>query len=263
MATFVFVAGGWHGGWCWKKVAKRLRALGHDVYTPSLTGLADRSHLFSDDIDLEVHIADVANLLRWEDLSDVHLVGHSYGGIVITGVADRNRDRIARLVYFDALWPTDGDTVERLIGGEGAADGVLVNGSTEESAPLLAAGRETAGHLGLTDPEDIDWAAERLTPQPAATLLQPLRLTSPLDVETLVIECTDNAATDGGTRLSIDRAYEAAQARSNVHVVQLDAPHDAMLTHPDESARILHAAYPRLSSMADSPSPPEVSGAGR
>jgi len=86
MATFVFVAGGWHGGWCWKKVASRLRALGHEVYTPSLTGLAERSHLFSDDIDLELHIADVSNLLRWEDLHDVNLVGHSYGGVVITGV---------------------------------------------------------------------------------------------------------------------------------------------------------------------------------
>jgi pimeloyl-ACP methyl ester carboxylesterase len=242
VATFVFVAGGWHGGWCWKNVATRLRALGHDVYTPSLTGLADRSHLLTDEIDLETHIADIANLLRWEDVSDVNLVGHSYGGIVITGVADRNRNRIGKLVYFDALWPTDGDTVEILIGGDGAAEGVLMNGSTEESAPLLAAGRDTAGHLGLTDPADIVWAAERLTPQPPRTLRQPLRLTSPLDLDTLVIECTDNAATDGGTRLSMDRAYEAARARSNVHVVQLDAPHDAMITHPEESARILHEA---------------------
>jgi pimeloyl-ACP methyl ester carboxylesterase len=216
--------------------------VGHDVHAPSLTGLADRSHLFSDGIDLEVHIADVANLLRWEDLFDVNLVGHSYGGIVITGVADRNRDRVSRVIYFDALWPIDGDTVEMLIGGEGSADGVLMNGSTEESAPLLAAGRETAGHMGLTAPDDIAWAAERLTPQPAGTLRQPLRLRSPLDLDTLVIECTDNAATDSGTRLSIDRAYAAAQARSNVRVVQLHAPHDAMITHPDESARILHQA---------------------
>lgn len=242
MATFVFVAGGWHGGWCWKKVATRLRELGHEVYTPSLTGLAERSHLLSDDIDLEVHIADVSNLLRWEDLYEVNLVGHSYGGVVITGVADRNRDRVTRVVYFDALWPVDGDTVALLIGGGDGADNVVANGATEESAPLLAAGRETAQHMGLTDPEDIDWAAARLTPQPAGTLHQPLRLTSPLEVEILAIECTDNAATDSGTRLSIDRAYAAEKESPNVKVVRLHAPHDAMITHPDETARILHTA---------------------
>jgi pimeloyl-ACP methyl ester carboxylesterase len=240
MATFVFVAGGWHGGWCWKKVAWRLRALGHEVYTPSLTGLAERSHLFSDDIDLELHIADVSNLLRWEDLHDVNLVGHSYGGVVITGVADRNRDRVTRVVYFDALWPTDGDTVELLIGGD--ADHVVLNGASAESAPLLAAGRETAAHMGLTDPADIAWAAARLTPQPAGTLRQPLRLTGPLDMEILAIECTDNAPTESGTRLSVDRAREAAKESANVKVVSLHAPHDAMITHPDESTRILHEA---------------------
>jgi pimeloyl-ACP methyl ester carboxylesterase len=240
VATFVFVAGGWHGGWCWKKVAVRLRDLGHEVHTPSLTGLAERSHLFSDEIDLELHIADVANLLRWEDLHDVNLVGHSYGGAVITGVADRNRDRVTRLVYFDALWPRDGDTVELLIGGD--ADAVVLNGSSEQSAPLLAAARETAAHMGLSDPADITWAAQRLTPQPAGTLRQPLRLSAPLDMDILAIECTDNAATDSGTRLSIDRAHDAAMQRANVTVVRLHAPHDAMITHPDESARILHEA---------------------
>jgi pimeloyl-ACP methyl ester carboxylesterase len=244
MATFVFVSGGWHGGWCWKKVAVRLRALGHEVHTPSLTGLAERSHLYSDDVDLEVHIADVANLLQWEDLRDVVLVGHSYGGMVITGVADRTRERIAKVVYFDALWPVDGDTVDSLIGGAGA-EGVLVNGATPESAPLLAAGKETATHMGLTDPDDIAWAAARLTPQPPATLRQPLRLTSPLDMHILVIECTDNAPTDAGTRRSVDRAYVAAKERSNVTIVQLHAPHDAMLTHPDETTRILHDATSR------------------
>ena len=242
MATFVFVAGGWHGGWCWKKVAVRLRDLGHEVYTPSLTGLAERSHLFSDDIDLELHIADVANLLRWEDLHDVNLVGHSYGGVVITGVADRNRDRVTRLVYFDALWPTDGDTVELLIGGDGAADGVVLNGSSEESAPLLAAARETAAHMGLTDPEDIAWAAERLTPQPAGTLRQPLRLSAPLDMDILAIECTDNAR-DRFWDSPVDRPRaRRCTTTCERQVVRLHAPHDAMITHPDESTRILHEA---------------------
>ena len=99
MATSVLVHGGGHGGWCYQKVARRLRAEGHEVHAPSLTGLADRSHLLVPGIDLDTHSTDVVNLLRYEDLSDVILVGHSYGGMVITGIADRAADRIGRLVY--------------------------------------------------------------------------------------------------------------------------------------------------------------------
>ena len=109
----------------------------------------------------------------------------------------------------------------------------MMNGPSEESAPLLAAGRETAEHMGLTDPDDIAWAATRLTPQPPGTLRQPLRLGRPFEMDILVIECTDNAATDAGTRLSVDRAHEAAEQRSNVTVIPLHAPHDAMITHPE------------------------------
>src|ERR1700756_204560 len=99
MATFVLVHGGGHGGWCYRKVARLLREAGHEVFTPTLTGLAERSHLVSPSTDLETHIADIVNLLAWEDLQDIILVGHSYGGMVITGVADRAADRIAELVY--------------------------------------------------------------------------------------------------------------------------------------------------------------------
>jgi pimeloyl-ACP methyl ester carboxylesterase len=108
MSTFVLVHGAWHGGWCWSRVADRLRAAGHEVFTPTLTGLADRSHMLSHRITLSTHIRDIANLLDWEDLSDVILVGHSYGGMVITGVADRAASRIKRLVYLDALIPESG-----------------------------------------------------------------------------------------------------------------------------------------------------------
>ena len=138
MATFVFVAGGFHGGWCWQRVAMMLRELGHEVFTPSLTGLADRSHLFGPNIGLETHITDIANLLEWEDLSNVHLVGHSYAGAIITAVADRDRERVRQVVYFDALWPENGDTVEFLISGREMAEGVLNNAASEESGPVLA-----------------------------------------------------------------------------------------------------------------------------
>ena len=108
-ATYVLVHGGGHGGWCWERVATPLRAQGHRVYTPTLTGLGERSHLLNPNIDLDTHINDVVNVLKWENLTDVILVGHSYGGMVITGVADRARDHVGQLVFFDAAHPKNGD----------------------------------------------------------------------------------------------------------------------------------------------------------
>jgi pimeloyl-ACP methyl ester carboxylesterase len=108
-ATYVLVHGAWHGSWCWKRVRRFLRDTGHQVFTPTLTGLGERSHLNSATVDLSTHIADVVNLLRWEDLSDVILCGHSYGGSVITGIADRVPERVRTLVYLDAFVPEDGE----------------------------------------------------------------------------------------------------------------------------------------------------------
>jgi pimeloyl-ACP methyl ester carboxylesterase len=108
MSTFVLVHGAWRGQWCWSRVVPALRALGHEVHAPSLTGLADRSHLASPAVDLDTHILDIVNLLKWEDLSEVVLCGHSYAGFVITGVADRVPERLRTLVYLDAFLPEHG-----------------------------------------------------------------------------------------------------------------------------------------------------------
>ena len=105
MTTFVLIHGAWHGGWCWKKVSPILREAGHETYSPTLTGLGERSHLLSRDIDLNCHIQDVVNVLEYKGLKDVVLVGHSYAGMVITGVADRCPERLAQLVYLDAFAP--------------------------------------------------------------------------------------------------------------------------------------------------------------
>jgi pimeloyl-ACP methyl ester carboxylesterase len=113
--TYVLVHGAWHGGWCWKRVRKSLREAGHQVFTPTLTGLGERSHLNSAAVNLSTHIADVVNLLRWEDLSDVILCGHSYAGSVISGVADRIPERIRTLVYLDAFVPEDGESLIDLL----------------------------------------------------------------------------------------------------------------------------------------------------
>jgi pimeloyl-ACP methyl ester carboxylesterase len=115
MATFVLVHGAWHGSWCWKRVRKALQAEGHDVFTPTLTGIAERSHLISPQVDLDTHIADVVNLIRWEELTDVVLCGHSYGGCVITGAADRVAERIKALVYLDAFILGDGQGLHDIL----------------------------------------------------------------------------------------------------------------------------------------------------
>jgi len=118
VSTFVIVHGAWSGGWAWGAVARALRAAGHEAFTPTLTGLGERVHLASPEIDLDTHIMDVVNVLRFEALASVVLVGHSYGGMVITGVAERVPERIRRLVYLDAFVPRDGESVEAIVGPE-------------------------------------------------------------------------------------------------------------------------------------------------
>jgi pimeloyl-ACP methyl ester carboxylesterase len=121
VATYVLVHGGWDGGWSWKGVARELQAAGHEVYRPTLTGSGERVHLVSREVDLETHILDIVNMLRYEDLPDVRLVGISYSGMVITGVAERVPERIAHLIYLDALVPQDGESTMDVLGPEMAA----------------------------------------------------------------------------------------------------------------------------------------------
>ncbi len=120
MTTFLVAHGAWSAGWVWKKMRPLMRQQGHELVTPTYTGLGERSHLAHRDVDLETHIADVLNVLYFEDLTDVVLVGHSYGGMVATAVADRAADRIAQVVYVDAFVPRDGQSLLALLHGRGA-----------------------------------------------------------------------------------------------------------------------------------------------
>ena len=119
--TYVLVPPAWHGGWCWKKVKQLLQARGHNVYTPTLTGLGERSHLARPEIGLDIHVQDIVNVLTYEDLSGVVLVGHSSSGVVITGVADRAPERLAHMVYLDAFVPEDGQSIWDMIRSRPAA----------------------------------------------------------------------------------------------------------------------------------------------
>src|SRR6202167_6610182 len=111
MTDFVLVQGAWIGGWYWRPITQTLRKSGHEAYAPTLTGLGERIHLMSPSINLDTHVADVVNLIEWEELSDIVLVGHSYGGMVVTGVADALPDRVRSLVYLDAFVPKNGEAL--------------------------------------------------------------------------------------------------------------------------------------------------------
>ena len=154
MANFLLIHGGGHGGWCYKLVAERLREKGHTVLAPSLPGMGEHVHQLNSDIDLDMHIDDVANLLFSEDLRDAIIVGHSYGGMVITGVADRAADRVGHRVYLDAAYPKDGESLH-----DHAYDNIepqrqmiyVENGVELTMRPNPA----FAGFFGITDPRFV------------------------------------------------------------------------------------------------------------
>jgi pimeloyl-ACP methyl ester carboxylesterase len=173
MATFVLVHGAWHGGWCYKRVARLLQNAGHEVLTPTLTGLGERAHLMSRSIDLDTHIADIVGVLRWEELQDVVLCGHSYGGMVISGVAEKAADRIRSLVYLDAFVPQNGkalfDYVPPELSGTMRED-ARRNGEGYKISPIPA-------EAFAVNPADAAWVNTMCVKQPIATFEQPAALT--------------------------------------------------------------------------------------
>jgi pimeloyl-ACP methyl ester carboxylesterase len=189
MATFVLVHGALVGGWCWRWVAPRLRSTGHEVYAPTLTGLGERVHLASPRVDLDTHIQDVVNLLHFEDLSGVVLVGWSYGGMVVAGVADRVPTRIAHIVYLDSDVPRDGETsvppsahAAREAQARAHGDGWRVPPAATTAETFL---------LGELPEDQRRWIAARLTPHPLKTWTQPIRLTgAAATTPTTYIRCT-------------------------------------------------------------------------
>ena len=233
MATYVLVHGGGHGGWCYKPIAPLLRSEGHEVYTPTLTGLGERSHLLGPHIDLDVHITDVVNVLHFEDLTDVILVGHSYGGLVITGAADRALDRVGQLVYLDGAIPENGESLADMtpaIMGATHAEARTVNGTEL----VLWPGPEAGRRYGVTDPVALAWMQVRLTPHPWNSFTQPLRLADEAAVKRIPrtnINCTETLSRRPPERAA--RAYEADR------VLEIDTGHDLMITEPRSVADML------------------------
>jgi pimeloyl-ACP methyl ester carboxylesterase len=232
VATFVLVHGGGHGGWCYQPVARLLRAAGHEVYAPSLSGLGERAHVVGPAINLDTHITDIVKLLQFEDLHDVILVGHSYGGMVITGIADRAADRIGHLVFLDAATPVNGQSLVDVAGPMMAmarSMGRIENGIEmvlHPNAHFLAA-------YGITDPALAEWVLPRLTPHPWACFEQALVLENEVALgavpQTHII-CT---ATIPG------RDIEGLKSAHGGRVWDIDTGHDLMLTEPQKVTDLL------------------------
>ena len=236
MATYVLIHGAWHGGWCWKIVAPALRRAGHEVYAPSLTGMGERKHLARPDINLNTHIQDVVALLEMEDLEDVILLGHSYGGMVVTGAADRMSNRIRKLIYLDAFVPEDGKC--------------LLDYAVPERAARMKEEGEKTGFVtpppmslwGLTKPEHLEFVGPREVKHPYKTMSQPIRIANEEKLAKLpktFIFCSSPATG------SFDQF--AAKYRNDPawRFHELKTGHDAMLLVPDQVIAILLQAASR------------------
>lgn len=229
MATFVVAHGAWGAGWVWKKMHPLMQARGHRLITPTLTGLGEREHLARPDIDLDTHIADILGVLKFEDLRGVNLIGHSYGGMVATGVADRARTRIAQLIYLDAFAPNNGESAfdllpeatraQRQSGASGSADGWRIPpGPMPPDTPA----------------QDRAWCEPLRLPQPVKTFEQKLMLQGgPLTLPRHYIYCRRNPPDD-----RFRPFYERAK-REGWGAYEIDASHNPHITCPEVLADLL------------------------
>jgi pimeloyl-ACP methyl ester carboxylesterase len=227
--TFVLVHGAWHGGWCWVRVADRLRKAGHTVFTPTLTGLGERSHLVRADIDLMTHVTDVVNVIKWEQLKDIVLCGHSYGGMVISGVADQMADAIRSIVFLDAFVPKNGEAAQDLTSAavvEMARAAMQRGEITMPPRPAEAFG---------VNPADRAWVDRLCVGQPLGTFTQKLTLTGARDR----IPRKSYIRAASYVNPGFDRALAAARADSSWRTYEVSCGHDVMIDAPDRLTEIL------------------------
>ncbi|MFM9127407.1 MAG: alpha/beta fold hydrolase [Solirubrobacterales bacterium] len=233
MGTLVLIHGSNHGGWCWERVVPLLEGAGHEVFAPSLPGMAERAGELTPEAGLSTHVDDVVELLDGEDLQDVTLVGHSYAGAVITGVAELRPERIARLVYLDAFTPGDGESVMDM---EPPASREAFERVVREQGDgwRVVAQEEYLERWGLTDPDDREWVWARLTDQP-------------------FLSCTEKVSAPGNVARQLPRTFIALtrprnaglapsteRARSEgFEMLEIATGHDAMVTEPARLAEML------------------------
>jgi pimeloyl-ACP methyl ester carboxylesterase len=248
MSTYVLVAGAWLGGWCWRPVAARLRAQGHDVHPVTLTGLGERSHLATPQVDLDTYVADVVNLVEFEDLHEVVLVGHSYAGHVVTGVADRVPERIALLAYLDAgpspagaafmdlQSPAARELIERLVDEAGEGWRIPLP-SWEELEGIMGASLQGLG------PDERRRMRARAVAQPVRTWTQPLSLDNPAreQLPKLLIICSLPLA-QVREMIAGGHPWFAELAGPQWSFLELPTGHWPMFSVPEPLAALLHKA---------------------
>ena len=227
MATFLICHGAWSAGWAWKKVRPLLRAAGHEVFTPTYTGLGERAHQANPSVDLETHVKDVLAVIEFENLKDFVLVGHSYGGMVATGVADRVPERVRQLIYLDAFVPGHGQSLldlrppgPRPVGTETASEDWLI--APNPPAPDTSAA-------------DLAWITPRRRPQPVKTFSQPLQLRNPDSrLPRTYIYCTRKTPDDVFLQFS-----KRFKSDPDWRYHEIDSSHSPNVTAPEALARLL------------------------
>jgi pimeloyl-ACP methyl ester carboxylesterase len=227
--TFVLVHGAWHGGWGWVRVADRLRARGHIVFAPTLTGLGERVHLLRPGIDLSLHVADVLGVIKYERLNDVVLVGHSYGGCVISGVAEAMPDAIASIVFLDAFIPDNGDATVDLVppAVQDVIRAALQRGDT--TVPV----RDAAAFK--VNEKDRAWVDALATPQPIGTMIEKIKLSGARER----IAKKTYIRASGYPNVSFEKAHARAKADRAWRTYEVPCGHDVMIDDPDRLTEIL------------------------
>jgi pimeloyl-ACP methyl ester carboxylesterase len=226
-ATFVLIHGAWHGGWCWRSVLERLRAKGHRAFAPTLTGLGERRHLLEAVTSLDVPIADIENLIEAEELDNVVLVGHSFGGLVASGVADRKPEALRALVFLDSLLVDNGQSAMDVLPPKVVEERLA---AVSESGQTLAMPVPDLSGTGI--PEDhplAPWVRRRLTPHPLSTYRSALTLNSPLGngLPRTYVHCTNPSYE------TLAPIRERIRPLAGWNWETLDTGHDAMILDPD------------------------------
>lgn len=228
MSAIVLISGAWHGGWCWQRVVPHLHQAGYEVHTPTLTGLSDTSHLISPSVGLGTHIDDVVNYLGAYDITEAVIVGHSYAGQVITGVADRVPERISRRVHLDGFIGDGRPAIELL------PDHVAhhYQESVAESGFGWLIPPRPLDKLGVTDQRDLDWLTPRLTPHPWKTYIDPLPLSGGYEhVTGVFIECVN--------WMRVFQPFHDHARAAGWETYEIPTGHEAMVTAPQELADVL------------------------
>jgi pimeloyl-ACP methyl ester carboxylesterase len=244
MTVFVLVHGGWHGAWCWRRLVPLLA--GHEVHSPTLTGLGDRAHLARPGTGLADHVADLVAVLELDDLRDVVLVGHSSSGAVITGVAQRCPDRLRELVYVDAFVPAPGQSVFDLLP---AARREHFLRSVDGSGRIVLDPDSAMDGWAITAAADREWVRPRLRPFPVGALRDPLPADPVPELPRRYVHCTVKPGGD-----SFAGFADAARSDPAWRFAELATGHDAMITAPEALAAALSAEC-KQSHFADIPGP--------